>query len=85
MIALVSCQVSSLLDAGNLANRWGQFPVTKQEMMTNFAAREILVLVTKDDNRENREGIDGVIHVYRGKTRFCMDYKSINNIKIFTS
>ena len=64
MIALVSCQASSLLGIGNLANGRGQFPVTKQEMATNFAAREILVLATEDDcsgqsNSENREGIDG--------------------------
>ena len=44
-------------------------------MATKFAAREVLVLVTGDDysgrsNSENREGIDGAIHAYRGKTRF---------------
>ena len=40
-----------------------------------FAAREVLVLATKDDctgrsNCENRESIDGAIHAYRGKTMF---------------
>ena len=44
-------------------------------MATKFAAREYLVLATKDDcsgrsNSENRESIDGAIHAYRGKTRF---------------
>ena len=53
----------------------GQFPVTKQEMATKFAAREVLVLATEDDcsgrsNRENSESIDGAIHAYRGETRF---------------
>ena len=56
----------------------GQFPVTKQEMATKFAAREVLVLATEDDcsgrsNSENRENIDGAIHAYRGKTRFSTE------------
>ena len=47
-------------------------------METKFAAREVLVLATEDDcsgrsNSENRESIDGAIHVYRGKTRFSME------------
>ena len=47
-------------------------------MATNFATREVLVLATADDcsgrsNSENREGIDGAIHAYRGKTRFSME------------
>ena len=55
-----------------------QFPVTKQEMATKFAAREVLVFATEDDcsgrfNSENREGIDGTIHAYRGKTRFSTE------------
>ena len=38
-----------------------------------FAAGEVLVLATEDDcsgrsNSENREGIDGAIHAYRGMT-----------------
>ena len=75
MIALVSCQASSLLGIGNYANGRGQFPVTKQEMATKSAAREVLVLATEDDcsgrsNSDNREGIDGAIHAYRGKTSF---------------
>ena len=47
-------------------------------MATKFAAREVLVLATEDDcsgrsNSENREGIDGAIHAYRGKTRFSTE------------
>ena len=47
-------------------------------MATKFAAREVLVLATEDDcsgrfNSENREGIDGTIHAYRGKTRFSTE------------
>ena len=68
----------SVLDIGNQANGRGQFPVTKQEMTTKFAAGEVLVLATEDDssgrsNSENREGIDGVIHSYRGMTRFSTE------------
>ena len=37
MIALVSCQASSLLDIGNQANGLG--PVTMQEMVMSLAAR----------------------------------------------
>ena len=42
-------------------------------MATKFTAREVLVLATEDDcsgwsNSDNREGIDGAIHVCRGKT-----------------
>ena len=47
MVTLVSCQVSRLLDIGNYGNGWGQFPVTKQEMVMKFAAREVLVLATE--------------------------------------
>ena len=44
-------------------------------MATKLAAREVLVLATEDDcsgrsNSENKEGIDGAIYAYRGKTRF---------------
>ena len=47
-------------------------------MATKFVAREVLVLATKDDcsgrsNSENREGIDGAIHAYRGKTGFSTE------------
>ena len=47
-------------------------------MTIKFAAREVLVLATEDNcsgrsNSENREGIDGAIHDYRGKTRFSME------------
>ena len=47
-------------------------------MAPKFAAREVLVLATEDDcsgwsNSENREGIDGAIHAYRGKNRFSME------------
>ena len=47
-------------------------------MAMKFAAIEVLVLATEDDcsgrsNSENREGIDGAIHVYRGKTRFSTE------------
>ena len=47
-------------------------------MVTKFAAREVLVLATEDDcsgrsSSKNREGIDGAIHAYRGKTRFSME------------
>ena len=47
-------------------------------MATKFSAREVLVLATEDDcsgrsNSTNREGIDGAIHAYRGKTRFSME------------
>ena len=47
-------------------------------MATKCAAREVLVLATKDgcsgrSNSENREGIDGAIHAYRGKTGFSME------------
>ena len=47
-------------------------------MATKFAAREVLVLATEDDcsgrsNSENREGIDGAIHAYRGMTRFSTE------------
>ena len=43
-----------------------------------FAAREVLVLATEDDcsgrsNSENREGFDGAIHAFCGKTRFSME------------
>ena len=53
----------------------GQFPVTKQEMVTRLAAREVLVLATEDDyfSRSNREVIDGAIRAYHGKTRFSME------------
>ena len=65
----------SLLYRGNYGNGRGQFPVTKQEMATKFAAREVLVLATEDDcsgsfNSENLESIDGTIHAYREKTKF---------------
>ena len=44
-------------------------------MATKFAAREVLLLATEGDcsgrsNNDNREGMDGAIHAYRGKTRF---------------
>ena len=47
-------------------------------MAKKFAAREVLVLVTEDDcsgrsNSENREGIDGAIRDYCGKTRFSTE------------
>ena len=47
-------------------------------MATKFAAGEILVLATEDNcsgrsNSKNREGIDGAIHDYRGKTRFSTE------------
>ena len=47
-------------------------------MVTRFAVREVLVLTTEDDcssrsNCETREGIDGAIHAYHGKTRFSME------------
>ena len=47
-------------------------------MAAKFAAREVLVLATEHDcsgrsNRENREGSDGAIHAYRGKTRFSTE------------
>ena len=47
-------------------------------MATKFATREVLVLATEDDcscrsNSENREGIDGAIYVYHGKTRFSTE------------
>ena len=47
-------------------------------MATKFAAREVLVLATEDDcsgrsNSENREGIDGAIHAYRGMTWFSTE------------
>ena len=47
-------------------------------MATRFAVREVLVLVTEDDcfgrsNSENREGIDGAIRAYCGKTRFSTE------------
>ena len=47
-------------------------------MATKFAAREVLVLATEDDcsgrsNSENREGIDGATHAYRGMTRFSTE------------
>ena len=47
-------------------------------MATKFAAREVLVFATEDNcsgrfNSENREGIDGTIHAYRGKTRFSTE------------
>ena len=47
-------------------------------MATKFASREVLVLATEDDcsgrsNSENREGIDGAIHAYCGKTRFSTE------------
>ena len=46
-------------------------------MVTRFAAREVLVLVTKDDcssqsNSKNREG-DGAICAYRRETRFSIE------------
>ena len=49
-----------------------------QEMATKFAAREVLVLATKDDcsgrsNSEKRESIDGAIHAYCRKTRFSTE------------
>ena len=47
-------------------------------MATKFATRKVLVLVTENDcsgrsNSENREGIDGAIHAYRGKTVFSTE------------
>ena len=47
-------------------------------MATKFAAGEVLVLATEEDcsgrsNSENREGIDGAIHAYRGMTRFSTE------------
>ena len=60
-------------------SKWaGSFPFTKEEMATRFAAREVLVLATEDDcssrsNSENREGIDGAICAYRGKTKCSME------------
>ena len=47
-------------------------------MATKFAAREVLELATEDDcydrsNSENREGIDGAIQAYSGKTRFSTE------------
>ena len=47
-------------------------------MTTKFAAREVLMLATEGDcsswsNSENREGIDGAIHDYRGKTGFSTE------------
>ena len=47
-------------------------------MATKFTAREVLVLATEDDcsgwsNSDNREDIDGAIHVCRGKTRFSTE------------
>ena len=47
-------------------------------MATKFAAREVLVLAIEVEcsrlsNSENREGIDGAIHAYRGKTRFSTE------------
>ena len=47
-------------------------------MATKFATREVLVLATEDDcsgrsNSDNREGIDGAIHAYRGKPRFSTE------------
>ena len=46
-------------------------------MVTRFAVREVLVLVTKDDcsgqsNSENRED-DGAICAYRSETRFSTE------------
>ena len=48
-----------------------------KEMAMSLAAREVMVLVNKDDcisqsNSKNTEGIDGAIHAYHGKTRFSM-------------
>ena len=59
-------------------NERGQFPVTKQEMATKLAAREILLLVTEDDScswfkSENREGIDEAFCAYLGERRFSED------------
>ena len=47
-------------------------------MARKFAAREVIELATEDDcssrsNSENRGGIDGAIHSYRGKTRFSTE------------
>ena len=47
-------------------------------MATRSAAREVLVVATEDNcscrsNSENREGIDGAIRVYCGKTKFSME------------
>ena len=47
-------------------------------MATRFAAREIFVLATEDNcsgrsNSENREGIDGAIRAYCGKTNFSTE------------
>ena len=47
-------------------------------MAMRFPAREVLVLATEDNcsgrsNSKNREGIDGAIHAYRGKTRFSTE------------
>ena len=47
-------------------------------MATRYAAREVLLLATEDDcsgrsNSKNREGIDGGIRAYRGKTSFSME------------
>ena len=47
-------------------------------MATRFAARKVLVLAAEDDctgqsNSNNREGIDGSIHAYCGKTRFSTE------------
>ena len=52
--------------------------VNFQSPSKKCAAREVLVLVTEDDcsgrsNSENREGIDGAIHAYRGKTGFSTE------------
>ena len=49
-----------------------------QERNGDEVSREVLALATKDDcsgqsNSENREGIDGAIHVYHGKTRFSKE------------
>ena len=47
-------------------------------MAMKLAAGEVLVLATKDDcfgwsNCKNREGIDGAIRAYRGKSRFSTE------------
>ena len=45
------------------------------EFPTRFAAREVATedYCSSQSNSENREGIDGAISAYRGKTRFSME------------
>ena len=56
-------------------------------METRFAAREVLVIATEGNcsgrsNSENREGIDGAIHAYRGKTRFSTEsFEDVGAVK----